>query len=94
MEAPFFSLLVLASLLGFAILGVQASVKRTETLHPKYKVEWQTNADDTAVEFALTVETSGFVGFGLSLSGKMPGGDMVVGGVYPNSTTYFKVIAF
>jgi hypothetical protein len=91
MDTGFLWILFVVYISAFVNPSEGVPVHRTEILNPKYKVEWATNADETTIEFALTVETTGFIGFGLSLSGKMAGADMVIGGVYPNSTTYFNV---
>ncbi|ODM91325.1 DBH-like monooxygenase protein 1 [Orchesella cincta] len=42
------------------------------------------------VVFNVTVETRGWVGFGLSRRGKMPGADIVIGGVSPTGQPYFS----
>jgi len=75
----------------FLSLYYFAQGKREETLSDHYKVEWEVNPDDDTIEFQVTVETKGFVGFGLSLTGGMPGADMIIGGVNDDGSTYFKV---
>jgi hypothetical protein len=43
------------------------------------------------IEFELSAETKGYVGFGLSPTGGMNGSDMIIAGVYKNGTGYFSV---
>jgi len=57
----------------------------------KYQLEWVVDLSSKRVTFTVTAETSGAVGFGLSPSGKMTGADVVIGGVYPDGRSYFKV---
>lgn len=57
----------------------------------KYLVEWEAYTDTQTIVFELTVETTGFVGFGISPVGGMTGADIIIGGVYPNATSYFSV---
>lgn len=56
----------------------------------KFVVEWETEADTAT--FTVTVETRGFVGFGLSPAGGMHEADIVIGGIDPNGNSYFAVI--
>lgn len=42
------------------------------------------------VHFNVTVETKGYVGFGLTRKGKMSGADIVIGGVLPSGLPYFS----
>ncbi len=57
-----------------------------------YVVDWWINYDAKSVEFQVFVNTSGWIGFGLSPTGGMTGADIVIGGVYENGTSYFSVI--
>ncbi|NXI66651.1 MOXD2 protein, partial [Anseranas semipalmata] len=41
--------------------------------------------------FELQVHTTGWVAFGFSLHGELPGSDIVIGGVFPNGSIYFSV---
>ncbi|MBN3287156.1 MOXD2 protein, partial [Polyodon spathula] len=52
---------------------------------------WGFDSKQETITFQLACKTSGWVGFGLSPSGKMDGADIVLGGVNPNGTTYFTV---
>ncbi|NWH52072.1 MOXD2 protein, partial [Fregata magnificens] len=41
--------------------------------------------------FELQVHTTGWVAFGFSPHGELPGSDILVGGVFPNGSIYFSV---
>ncbi|NWQ93407.1 MOXD2 protein, partial [Burhinus bistriatus] len=41
--------------------------------------------------FELQVHTNGWVAFGFSPHGELPGSDIVIGGVFPNGSIYFSV---
>ncbi|NXN22908.1 MOXD2 protein, partial [Nycticryphes semicollaris] len=43
------------------------------------------------MSFELQVHTTGWVAFGFSLHGELPGSDIVIGGVFPNGSIYFSV---
>jgi hypothetical protein len=47
--------------------------------------------DEDLVEFEIEVETTGYVGFGISPNGGMVGADIFIGGVYENGTSYHFV---
>ena len=55
----------------------------------KYLLFWKYN--DTHVTFEAHVKTTGFVGFGISNTGDMYPGDVVVGWISANGTTHFAV---
>lgn len=57
----------------------------------KYEIRWEVNDEEKMVTFDLKVRTKGWVGFGISSSGKMNGSDIVIGGVDPNGKPYFQV---
>ncbi|XP_010085786.1 PREDICTED: LOW QUALITY PROTEIN: putative DBH-like monooxygenase protein 2, partial [Pterocles gutturalis] len=42
------------------------------------------------MKFELQVHTTGWVAFGFSPHGELPGSDTVIGGVFPNSSIYFS----
>ncbi|CAG7834112.1 unnamed protein product [Allacma fusca] len=67
--------------------GIQG--KRTETLHPDYRVEWQADYGEKTIEFWISVSTTGFVGFGISNTGHTDGADVVIGGIREGSV-YFQ----
>ncbi|XP_048106553.1 DBH-like monooxygenase protein 1 homolog [Alosa alosa] len=53
----------------------------------KYRMKWK--FDDRTVTFELEVETTGYVGFGLSSNGAMALSDIVIGGVF-NGRPYLQ----
>lgn len=69
-------------------------VKRSEILdvNGKYSAEWEVNLDTGSIVFTLNVQTTGYVGFGISMNPSMAGADIVIGGVKDDGTTYFAVI--
>ncbi|CAL8136670.1 unnamed protein product [Orchesella dallaii] len=56
----------------------------------KYRLEWLVNFKEELVTFNVTVETKGWVGFGLSKNGEMAGADIVIGGLEPSGKRYFS----
>lgn len=52
-------------------------------------VEWEVDFAQKKIVFDLTAETLGFVGLGLSPEGGMRASDIIIGGIYPNGTSYF-----
>ncbi len=77
-------------------VGENSIGKRQEYLdsNGKYLVEWEAYTDTQTIIFDLTVETTGYVGFGISPVGGMTGADIIIGGVHPNGTEYFSVKFF
>lgn len=67
--------------------------RHVETLDAegKYVLEWMVDWDNKKVIFNVTVETTGYVGLGLSSAGKMSGADVIMGGVLSNGKPYFSV---
>lgn len=74
-------------------VGQNSIGKRQENLdsNEKYFIEWEAYTDTQTIIFELTVQTTGYVGFGISPAGGMTGADIVIGGVHPNGTVYFSV---
>ncbi|XP_009072224.1 PREDICTED: putative DBH-like monooxygenase protein 2, partial [Acanthisitta chloris] len=46
--------------------------------------------DQELMTFELQVHTTGWVAFGFSPHGELPGSDIVIGGVFPNGSIYFS----
>jgi hypothetical protein len=65
--------------------------KRREVLDSRYIVEWSVDSDLKMITFELAVETTSFVGFGISLGGTMNGADIFIGGVNSEGQSYFDV---
>ncbi|GFG39852.1 hypothetical protein Cfor_08832 [Coptotermes formosanus] len=57
-------------------------------LDPNYSVFWTPGAED--ITFEVQVRTLGYIGFGFSADGQMPGADMVTGWVR-DSQVFFQV---
>ncbi|NXP03909.1 MOXD2 protein, partial [Thinocorus orbignyianus] len=43
------------------------------------------------MSFELQVHTTGWVAFGFSAHGELPGCDIVIGGIFPNGSIYFSI---
>ena len=56
-----------------------------------YWLHWSFDIEENTISFAVNVSTTGWVGFGLSPNGQMPGSDVVIGWVDDRGTTYFHV---
>lgn len=57
---------------------------------PDYRLLWSLGPGPHEITFEVQVKTHGYVGFGLSRDGQMPGADFVVGWV-ENGQVYFQV---
>ena len=55
-----------------------------------YELYWTFDNAAETISFAVRVQTTGWVGFGLSPNGQMPNSDVVMGWV-DNGETYFRV---
>ncbi|NXM24906.1 MOXD2 protein, partial [Oxyruncus cristatus] len=53
-------------------------------------LHWDHNEQELMTS-ELQIHTTGWVAFGFSPCGELPGSDIVVGGVFPNGSTYFSV---
>ena len=56
-----------------------------------YGFHWNFDIAAKTIHFAVNVSTVGWVGFGVSPTGQMPGSDVVIGWVADNGNTYFHV---
>ena len=56
-----------------------------------YTLYWNFSTDTNRTWFAVEVQTTGWVGFGLSPNGQMPESDVVIGWVDDNDRAYFHV---
>ena len=63
-------------------------------LSPSYKLHWSFDLPAGTIAFAVNVSTTGWVGFGLSPNGQMPGSDVIIGWVEQTGAVQFKVRAF
>ena len=63
----------------------------TQLSGEEYVLYWTTNHQSKQIEFAVNVSTAGWVGFGLSPNGQMPGSDVVIGWVDNSGKVIFHV---
>ena len=56
-----------------------------------YGLHWNFTRSTESIYFAVNVSTTGWVGFGLSPNGQMPGSDVVMGWVASTGESYFWV---
>ena len=59
-----------------------------------YELYWNFDNDAENISFAVRVQTTGWVGFGLSPNGQMPDSDVVIGWVTDDGETVFHVSFF
>ena len=72
---------------------LSATYRFSATLDPngQYQLYWNYNLTAGTISFAVRVQTTGWVGFGLSPNGQMPGSDVVIGWVDSNGGVQFHV---
>ena len=56
-----------------------------------YIVYWSADSVHKVIKFAVSVRTTGWVGFGLSPNGQMPNSDVVIGWMDENKVPHFTV---
>ena len=56
-----------------------------------YALYWNFTRSTESIYFAVNVSTTGWVGFGLSPNGQMPGSDVVIGWVSNTGESFFAV---
>ena len=73
-----------------------AAYRFSATLDPNglYELYWNYNLTLQTISFAVRVQTTGWVGFGVSPNGQMPGSDVVIGWVDNNGRVQFDVKIF
>ena len=59
-----------------------------------YGLYWNYSIAAGTIHFAVNVSTTGWVGFGVSPNGQMPGSDVVIGWVAANRKAYVHVIFY
>ena len=92
--AALLSVLLVAHL--HATLGTHdrsATYRFSATLDPngQYDLYWSYNLTEQTISFAVCVQTTGWVGFGLSPNGQMTGSDVVIGWVDSTGGVQFRV---
>ena len=61
------------------------------TGQPRYQLQWTFDAAQKTITFNVVVQTTGWVGFGLSPDGGMVNSDVVIGWISSDGTAYFNV---
>ena len=56
-----------------------------------YELYWTFDNEAEIISFAVRVQTTGWVGFGISPNGQMPNSDVVIGWVTDDGETMFHV---
>ena len=56
-----------------------------------YELYWTFDNDAQTISFAVRVQTTGWVGFGISPNGQMPNSDVIVGWVTDDGQAMFHV---
>ena len=56
-----------------------------------YEFYWNYSIATGTIHFAVNVSTTGWVGFGVSPNGQMPGSDVVIGWIAADGEKYFHV---
>ena len=56
-----------------------------------YGLYWNYSVAAGTIHFAVNVSTTGWVGFGVSPNGQMPGSDVVIGWIAADGKVYFHV---
>ena len=56
-----------------------------------YMLHWTVDLQAEVINFALNVSTTGWVGFGLSPNGQMPGSDVVIAWIDSNGQVFLAV---
>ena len=91
--APFRAILF-ASLLTISFCGhdeLVASYRFNVQLSDSYTIYWTFDIETKYIQFAIRVQTTGWVALGLSPNGQMPRSDVVIGWVNNNGTVFFQV---
>ena len=57
----------------------------------KYILYWNYDLEQENITFAVSVQTTGWIGFGLSPNGQMPQSDVVIGWVDDSGRRFFNV---
>ncbi|XP_077202561.1 putative DBH-like monooxygenase protein 2 [Paroedura picta] len=55
----------------------------------QFHLQWDHDSKEM-ITFELQVQSTGWVAFGFTTHGQLPGGDVVIGGVFPDGSMYFS----
>ena len=83
--------LLMSVQLCIASHDLSAEYSFSVALHDNYTLYWNYDLTEKSISFAVRVRTEGWVGFGLSPTGQMPGSDVVIGWVDEQGNTSFHV---
>lgn len=86
-------LMVLAALSQGNHLGPTSRLRYSRFLDPSNVIflRWDFDLEAEIITFELQVQTTGWVGLGVTNGYTFVGGDLVVGGVLPEGNVYFSV---
>lgn len=56
-----------------------------------YLLHWNVDKENEVITFGVNASTTGWVGFGISPTGQMPGSDVVIAWVDSNGQVFFQV---
>ena len=90
---PAYAAILLVSFVSYcsADHDLETEYSFSATLHNDYKLYWSYDLAAETIRFAVRVRTEGWVGFGLSPNGQMPGSDVVIGWVTDQGEVVFHV---
>ena len=60
-------------------------------VNPSYELHWHFDAATQNLSIAVRVQTTGWIGFGISPNGGMPNSDVVTGWVTSGGEAFFQV---
>ena len=84
-------ILLLGSPSYTSALDLKSEYSFSATLHDNYELYWSYDLAAETIQFAVRVRTEGWVGFGLSPNGQMPGSDVIIGWVDDQGKVVFHV---
>ena len=93
-QAPVAILLAFVAVTVQLVSGVQDLEQKysyATDLQAGYRVHWNVDLVEQKIEFALNVSTKGWIGFGISPTGKMLESDIVIGWVNKDGSAQFHV---
>ena len=61
--------------------------------HPAYQYDlyWKVDLEEEFIHFVINVSTTGWIGFGLSPTGQMPGSDVLIGWISDDAVGIISV---
>ncbi len=87
-----FGLLLYVSIFSTALAAVDlSSYPLSQELREGYELHWGFDVEAKTIKFAVRVNTTGWVGLGLSPTGGMPNSDIVIGWVNDQGEAFLHV---